>query len=457
MSKPFITRQLDLFENESGKPTGTALRDPAFTENKRLPIHRWVPWIAGYSATFIDDVMAVYAPQAPINPAACVVLDPFAGVGTTLVQAMFHCYRTVGFELNPYAAMAANVKVHAPFLDLPKLKGLLGGFEAESRRWKHGATGMRAGSPNGFRSRIPFFSPSVENQVLRVIDFINAIEDEDLRDLFRVAFGSVMVTFSNCTYEPSLGTRPGAGKPLIENQDATATLTKKLRQMATDIEYVQTRCLPPLPSSASHRVFNANFFQKGEELLSGLPVDLMVTSPPYMNNYHYVRNTRPQLYWLALVNTSSDLKRLEEENFGKFWQNVRTAAPQEPAFANPGLNLLIRELRQIRAEKGPYGGPGWANYVTAYFNDAQRFLGILKNVLRPGGVGVIVVGNSIVQGIEFKVDEFFAELSESVGLTVEAVRPIRQKRVGASITQSSVRRGGKNGASLYEAAVVVKK
>jgi hypothetical protein len=266
-----------------------------------------------------------------------------------------------------------------------------------------------------------------------------------------------MVTFSNYTYEPSLGTRPGAGKPLIENQDATATLTEKLRQMATDIEYVQTRCLPPVPSSASHRVFNANFFQKGEELLSGLPVDLMVTSPPYMNNYHYVRNTRPQLYWLALVNTSSDLKRLEEENFGKFWQNVRTAAPQEPAFANPGLNLLIRELRQIRAEKGPYGGPGWANYVTAYFNDAQRFLGILKNVLRPGGVGVIVVGNSIVQGIEFKVDEFFAELSESVGLTVEAVRPIRQKRVGTSITQSSVRRGGKNGAGLYEAAVVVKK
>lgn len=406
MSEPFITRQLDLFENRSGESTGTALRDPAFTENKKLPIHRWVPWIAGYSAAFIDDVMAVYAPQDPANPAAGVVLDPFAGVGTTLVQAMLHRYRTVGFELNPYAALAASVKVRAPFLDLPKLRGKLSGFETESHRWKHGATGVRAASPNGFRSRIPFFSPSVEYEVLRVIDFINAIEDEDLRDLFRVAFGSVMVTFSNYTYEPSLGTRPGAGKPLIENQDATATLTGKLKQMARDIEWVQA--LPPLPSSSSHRVFNANFFQKGEELLCGLPVDLMVTSPPYMNNYHYIRNTRPQLYWLAFVNTSSELKRLEEENFGKFWQNVRTAAPQEPVFASAGLSLLIRELRQIRAEKGPYGGPGWANYVTAYFNDAQKFFGILKNVLKPGGVGVIVVGNSIIQGIEFKVDQFFA-------------------------------------------------
>jgi hypothetical protein len=56
-------------------------------------------------------------------------------------------------------------------------------------------------------------------------------------------------------------------------------------------------------------------------------------------------------------------------------------------FAHPGLDTLITELRQIRAEKGPYGGPGWANYMTAYFNDAQKFVDILKNVLRPGASG----------------------------------------------------------------------
>jgi len=311
MSKAFITRQLKLFENGSDKQDSIALRDPAFAENKRLPIHRWAPWIAGYSAAFIDDVVDAYLPQDPARSQSGVVLDPFAGVGTTLVQAMLRSCRTVGFELNPYAALAAQVKVRAPFLDLPKLNALLRSFETESRAWKHRATDARAVSPNGFRSRIPFFNPSVENQALRVIDFINAIEDEDLRNLFRVAFGSVMVTFSNYTYEPSLGTRPGAGKPLIENQDAAAILTEKLRQMAKDVEWAQTRCPMPSSLSSAHRVFNANFFQRGEELLSGLPVDLMVTSPPYMNNYHYVRNTRPQLYWLALVHASSELKQLE--------------------------------------------------------------------------------------------------------------------------------------------------
>lgn len=457
MAEPLMTRQLDLFANGGDQPTNGEFRDPAFADNKTLPIHRWVPWIAGYSAAFVDDVLATCAPRGFVKGSPGVVLDPFAGVGTTLVQAMLRGYHTVGFEINPYAALAAHVKVHAPFLDLSRLKSLNEALEASPCKWQSQSHPVQTVAPDGFRSRIPFFSPAVEQQVFRILDFINAIEAEDLRDLFRVAFGSVMVRFSNYTYEPSLSTRPGAGKPLIENEDAVAVLVEKLRQMTRDIEWAQAQVRPPLPVSPSHRVFNANFMTAAETHLADLPVDLMITSPPYMNNYHYVRNTRPQLYWLALMNASSALKQLEEENFGKFWQNVRTAIPLEPRFAHRTLNLLIQQLREIRAEKGPYGGPGWANYVTAYFNDAHRFFRVLKNVLKPGGVGVIVVGNSIIQGIEFRVDDFLAELAENEGLIAEGVRPIRHKRVGASITQSSVRRGERNGATLYESAVMVRK
>jgi hypothetical protein len=457
MAVSTMSRQLELFSKASDPVTNGGLRDPAFAENKTLPIHRWVPWIAGYSASFVDDVLAAYAPRDALNGAPGIVLDPFAGVGTTLVQAMLRGYQTVGFEINPYAALAAQVKVDAPFLDLSKLNLLIEDLQFSSRNWRTKRRQVRAIAPPGFRSRIPFFSPAVEQQVLRILDFIHSARAENLRDLLRVAFGSVMVSFSNYSYEPSLSTRPGAGKPLIEDQDATAVLVEKLRQMVRDVEWAQTHRSPPFHLSASHRVFNANFMASAERELSGLSVDLAITSPPYMNNYHYVRNTRPQLYWLALVDASSATKQLEEENFGKFWQNVRSVAPLEPRFTSRKLDLLIRKLRKIRAEKGPYGGPGWANYVTAYFNDAQRFFHVLNKVLRHEGVGVIVIGNSIIQGIEFKVDEFLAELAEGEGLIAESVLPIRRKRVGASITQSSVRRGKLNGATLYESALVVRK
>jgi hypothetical protein len=452
-----MARQMGLFANTSDQPTNGGFRDPAFAENKVLPIHRWVPWVAGYSAGFVDDVLATYMPSQPGKAPIGVVLDPFAGVGTTLVQAMLRGFRTVGFEINPYAALASKVKVGAPFLDVSKIKRRVNALDASSRKWQSKSAQVRTAVPTGFRSRIPFFSPSVERQVLHILDFINALPDEDLGNLFRVAFGSVMVSFSNYTYEPSLGTRPGAGKPLVEDENATAILVYKLRQMAKDIEWVQTHFHLSSDFSSLHRVINANFMKAAEEQLPGKHVDLMITSPPYMNNYHYVRNTRPQLYWLALLDRSSDIKQLEEENFGRFWQNVRSAPLLEPRFGHRKLNLLIDQLRKIRVEKGPYGGPGWANYVTAYFNDAQRFFSALKNLLKPGGLGVIVIGNSIIQGIEFKVDEFLAEIAESKGLKAEEVRPIRQKRVGASITQSSVRRGKRNGATLYESAVIVRK
>lgn len=452
-----MARQMGLFAKIVDQPSNGGFRDPAFAENKYLPIHRWVPWIAGYSAGFVDDVLATYMPSQPGKVPVGVVLDPFAGVGTTLVQAMLRGFRTVGFEINPYAALASRVKIGAPFLDVSKLKPLIHALDEFSRTWGSKLVQVRTAVPNGFRSRIPFFSPPVERQVLHILDFINAVPDEDIRNLFRVAFGSVMVSFSNYTYEPSLSTRPSAGKSLIEDENATAILVHKLRQMAKDIEWVKTHFTLSPDLSLSHRVINANFMAAAEEHLPRNHVDLMITSPPYMNNYHYVRNTRPQLYWLALLDESSAIKQLEEENFGRFWQNVRAAAPLEPRFGHRKLNLLIDQLRQTRMEKGPYGGPGWANYVTTYFNDAQRFSSVLKNLLKPGGLGVIVIGNSIIQGIEFKVDEFFAEIAESEGLKAEKIYPIRQKRVGASITQSSVRRGKQNGATLYESAVVVRK
>lgn len=452
-----MARQMGLFAESVNQPSNGGFRDPAFAENKSLPIHRWVPWIAGYSAGFIDDVLATYMPPPSAKGSLGVVLDPFAGVGTTMVQAMLRGFRTVGFEINPYAALASRVKVGAPFLDVSKLKPFIHGLDTSSRKWGSKSVEVRTAVPNGFRSRIPFFSPSVETQVLHILDFIHAIPDEVIRDLFRVAFGSVMVSFSNYTYEPSLSTRPGAGKPLIESENATAILVNKLRQMAKDIEWVKTHFALSPDMAGLHRVINANFMAAAEEELPRNHVDLMITSPPYMNNYHYVRNTRPQLYWLALLDEHSSIKQLEEENFGRFWQNVRTAAPLEPRFIHGKLNALIDQLRQTRVEKGPYGGPGWANYVTAYFNDAQRFSSVLKNLLKAGGLGVIVIGNSIIQGIEFKVDEFLAEIAERQGLKAEEIRPIRNKRVGASITQSSVRRGKQNGATLYESAVILRK
>ena len=44
--------------------TADSFRDPAFMENKVAPVHRWVPWIAGFSGQFVADVFREFLPSS---------------------------------------------------------------------------------------------------------------------------------------------------------------------------------------------------------------------------------------------------------------------------------------------------------------------------------------------------------------------------------------------------------
>jgi len=429
---------------------GNAFRDPAFSENKTQPLHRWVPWIAGFSAPFVQDCFETFLKAQRKQSRPC-ILDPFAGVGTTLVQALLNGFDCIGFEINPYAALACQAKLNAPKLELERLEACCLAYQKVASGDSRPVAIRR---PAEFATRIPFFSPSVEAQVLAFLDFVEHIPHPEIADLFRVAFGSVMVSFSNYTYEPSLGSRPGAGKPLIEKADVHSTIQRKLGEMVSDIRWIKARVetLPGIEGQVYHQDF-----LESEDVLPPGSVDMAVTSPPYMNNYHYVRNTRPQLFWLSLVASPKELRRLEEANFGKYWQTVRDREPLDLTFAHPELSRTLARLRQTRTDKGPYGGPGWANYVAAYFNDCERFCRVLKRVLARRGVAVVVIGNSIIQGHEIKTDLVLADIACQRGFALVGVQQIRTKRVGASITTSAVRQGERSQATLYESAVILRK
>jgi len=428
-------------------------RDTAFAENYSRAMHRWVPWIAGFSASFVEHVLKE---EARDRPRRMTVLDPFAGVGTTLVEAFKLGHDTIGFEINPYAALACRAKMGALSYDVALLRRVMVSFAEYMERMDglrdDGAPVPASSPPAGFVSRSPFFSPDVERQVLHVLDFIRAEREPWLRDLLRLAFGSVMVGFSNYTYEPSLGTRSAAGKPDIENAEVARVVSEKLREMAEDISLMQelARTFDTIPQA---RVIEGSFFDHADAI-PRRSVDVLVTSPPYLNNYHYIRNTRPQMFWLGMVEKPSDLKAMEHNSFGRFWQTVRSgpAVALEPRI--PGLVELIEELRHRNEEKGPYGGPGWANYAASYFNDCARFCRLARDVMKPGGKAVVVIGNNILQGIEFPTDRFFADIARRCGFEIVGLHEVRKKRTGSSIVNSAVRAGTvKKRVKLYETAV----
>jgi len=59
LSKPHKKRQLS-FDFADKTRNGNGFRDPAFADNKTQPLHRWVPWIAGFSAQFVQDCFETF-------------------------------------------------------------------------------------------------------------------------------------------------------------------------------------------------------------------------------------------------------------------------------------------------------------------------------------------------------------------------------------------------------------
>jgi hypothetical protein len=422
--------------------------DPAFRTNKSLPVHRWVPWIAGFSSEFAADALRRL-------PGPGTVLDPFCGVGTTLVEALQRGHRAIGFEINPWAALAACTKARAAAIDPDRLEQQIDRFvDFHDSRLDSGET-PRSTPPPGFRTRAPFFSESVERKVLYVTDFIASLthQAELIADVFRVAFGATLVSYSNYSYEPSLGRRVAAGRKEIDDFDVGGAVAGKLQEMVEDVRWLRER-----PGATARAEVRRESFLRPASRPG--PVDLILTSPPYLNNYHYNRNTRPHLYWLGFVARPPDLKELEEANFGKYWQTVREQPALHLDFELPGSDLPERlaELRSRHPERGIYGGNGWANYAASYFNDCFRFAQGIRRELRSGGVALVVIGNSILQGVEIPTDRHLGEIAEAVGLELVDIHVPRSTRVGSSIIRSGVRVGAAGrGDRLYEAVVEIRR
>ena len=144
----------------------------------------------------------------------------FGGVGAPLLEAYLHGYNVVGFEINirgtydfavmeeaGVSARLSRFEKYEVFMDEYCGVGSSTLIQPRSKR------------PEGFSGRTELFGPLVERKVLFTLDFIKSVRNRSVRDLFKLGFGAVMVSFSNYTYEPSLTRRVAVGKPPVIDAD----------------------------------------------------------------------------------------------------------------------------------------------------------------------------------------------------------------------------------------------
>ena len=144
-------------------------------------------------------------------------------------------------------------------------------------------------------------------------------------------------------------------------------------------------------------------------------IDLIITSPPYIYAQEYIRSTKLDLYWMDLVDdlkvrelTKKELGNKKEINIDTIKDELRT---------NASFNSIAKVLEKTESKK--YGEKGKYTLLTYnYFYDMYRIIKKLNRHLKKNGIFGIFIGNPTVLGHQVPCHKIFSEFFLDLGLTI---------------------------------------
>ncbi len=397
------------FEHENGVTVGHVAGPITFRANEAAPVHRWWPYVQGYSAEFVRSVL-----DADGGARGATVLDPFAGSGTTLVEARRAGAHALGTELLAPAALAARVKTMFE-LDGARL-------ESAARRTVARARRRTAGPLPFLRETRRQFDPARLGELTRLRDALPA-GGRPITDALRLAFGKVLIPASRLHRSPCLGYDRRYRALDGTAYDLFLAAARTMRADLADLAGERSRWGPP----AEVRTEDA----RTARWPTG-SVDLAITSPPYVNGMDYVMNYKVDLAWLGYVRSYRDLAaiRRAEVACDNLPRSETVAYRALEALPDPWLSEILERIRANVARKGSYRRNDVHAVVHRYFADLVPVLRRVYDALRPRGRFVLVVGDSLLAGTYVPGDLLTARIGASLGYRIASVNVARSRRSG---------------------------
>ncbi len=308
------------------------------------------PWRGQFSPGLVELLLNIHGDNESV------VLDPFVGSGTTLFECARRGIECYGIEVNPAAAALAGMARFAPLAQQARSVIL---ERARALLERHIAGHL---PPSLFQAPVP--RRDVETSLA---DLLGECTDDPL--VHTVVVTSLMMAMGDgVTVDPAR---------LYEHFELAAALAAKM---------------PYSPRPCEVSLGDARDLQ-----LPDKSVNLVITSPPYINVFNYHQNYRKAMELVG-------------------WDLLRVA-PSE-----------IGSNRKHRSNR--------FKTVLQYCMDMMQVLGELKRVLRTDGMVVCVVGReSRVRGMSFKNGQLLAMLAAGGGGFEVARRQERKftNRFGALI------------------------
>jgi len=329
------------------------------------------------------------------------VLDPMAGSGTVVAVARANGHRAFGVDLDPLAVLLASVWTRtvdarrvndkaAEVLDrAKKALGLLPSRLA-----------YPAGSDDETRKFIRYwFDEYARRQLAALSVAISRVHDRATRDVLWCGFSRLIITKQAGA---SLAMDLSHSRP---HRTFTYAPVKPFNRFISAVQTVVSNC----PQPGSEMLGPATVVKRGDARKLDIDddsIDLVLTSPPYLNAIDYMRCSKFSLVWMG--HNVCELRQIRGESVG-------TEASSEQAMEAMWVQSLIRQLRLK---------PALASHdqalLATYAWDMGLALAEVSRVLRAAGRAVYVVGDSMIRGTFVRNSAIVTAVAEKHGLLLHS-------------------------------------
>ena len=429
---------------------------------------------------------AKFPPQLPrffieaLTSPGDTVLDPMCGSGTTLVEAVDSGRRAIGCDIDPLARLIAAVKltpVDASEVIRTGVEVLL----AARRRVQNESSVLKRRLRARFDAKTRqfvdyWFLPAQQLELLALVEEIEDLPDEQSRSFFQLVLSSTIIAKSGgvsrardlahtrphrvesktpksafSEFEQRLarisrdaevaGSLPAAERPApraprarpaestIAGPSSPPSFEQRLARIARDAEVAGSLPAAERPAPRAPRArpaestiagpssppsFEVRAARAERTGLESGSVDLVVTSPPYANGaIDYMRAHKFSLVWLGLELDA--LTSLRREYLGHD-ARASTSRGELPEHCEAILGRLFALDRRK------------AGVLRRYFGEMEDVFRETHRVVRQDGAVVVVVGTSVLRGIDVETPFCLAALAQRVGFDLSGIAVRRLDR-----------------------------
>jgi len=334
------------------------------------------------------------------------VLDPFVGSGTTMVEAQLAGRNSFGMDINPLAVLISKVKTtpieshirHARTVEI--MNAITRDKSADYP------------SPH-FRNRDFWFKKQTSKTLAMILHHISQVPEDDMRDFLLVCFSSIIGRVSNVASGQILQARRGKikSKPSMSRKKIIALFKQVVKSSLSLLdEYVKN-----IPEHVSAKAITEDARNLDPKKWAG-QVDLIITSPSYINAIDYIWADKLRLHWLGLAKNDSERLKLMRQQIGT--ENISSVEyrylPEKIGIKALDQNIAkIYNATEYRASDNQ--NQLRAHVVYRYFRDIETHFQKAYEVLPKGAYYCFVMGDNSICKVKIPTYRFFYEIAERIG------------------------------------------